>query len=184
MSLVEELASYRPADEREAAMTAEIIAFLRAHGDAYERTQRLGHITASAWIVDVDRTHALLTHHRKLGRWLQLGGHVDGERDTRAAALREAREESGLAAIVPLTAGIYDVDVHVIPARHDEAEHKHYDIRFAFEANRFAPLIVSDESHALAWVELSELERDEADESVTRLARKTQHLGGRLREGV
>jgi len=180
MRLLDELVRYHPADERETAMTAEIIAFLGAHDDAFERTQRLGHITASAWIVDADRTHALLTHHRKLGRWLQLGGHVDGERDTRAAALREAREESGLLEIVPLTVGIYDVDVHVIPARRDEPEHKHYDIRFAFEADRLAPLIVSDESHALAWVNLHDFDRYETDESVVRLARKTSQLRARL----
>ena len=178
MTLFDELARYRANDEREAAMAADVRAFLAAHDDAYERTQLLGHITASAWIVDRERTHVLLTHHRKLGRWLQLGGHVDGERDVRAAALREAREESGLTAIVPLGTAIYDVDVHVIPARANEPEHRHYDIRFAFEADRSAPLILSDESHALAWVPLAEIARYDTDESVLRLARKTPPSAG------
>ncbi len=176
MTLTDELARYRGADERERAMAAEVAAFLDEHDDAFERSLLLGHITASAWIVDRERTHALLTHHRKLGRWLQLGGHVDGERDVRAAALREAQEESGLAEIVALEEAIYDVDVHVIPARGAEPRHKHYDIRFAFEADRRAPLVVSDESHALAWVALDELDRYDTDESVMRLARKTARL--------
>lgn len=158
-------------------MRRRAIAFLTEYGTAaYDRALPAGHITASAWIVDPSRTRAVLLHHRKLDRWLQLGGHVDGERDVRAAALREAREESGLVEIVSLEAGIYDVDVHVIPARRDEPEHFHYDIRFAFEADRFAPLVVSDESHALAWIPLAELDRYETDESVMRLARKTTLL--------
>lgn len=176
MTLSEELARYWGVDDRERAMAAEVAAFLDEHDDAFERSQLLGHITASAWIVDRERTHALLTHHRKLGRWLQLGGHVDGQRDVRAAALREAQEESGLVEIVALGTPIYDVDVHVIPARGAEPEHKHYDIRFAFEADRAAPLVVSDESYALSWVALDELERYDTDDSVRRLARKTERL--------
>jgi len=178
MTLSDELARYRGANDRERAMVAEVAAFLDEHDDAFERSQLLGHITASAWIVDRERAHALLTHHRKLGRWLQLGGHVDGQPDVRAAALREAQEESGLVEIVALGTAIYDVDVHVIPVRGAEPEHKHYDIRFAFEADRAAPLVVSGESHALAWVALDELDRYETDESVRRLARKTERLAG------
>ena len=92
----------------------------------------------------------LLAHHRKLGRWLQPGGHSDGDPDTLAVALREAREESGLD-VRALDDAIFDIDVHRIPARGREPAHLHFDVRFLVQAehDRFR---VSDESHALAWV--------------------------------
>jgi len=135
-----------------------------------------GHVTASAWVLDAARTHVLLTHHRKLGRWLQLGGHADGDRDVRAVALREALEESGLPALRFVAGALYDVDVHVIPARPGEPEHRHYDVRFAFVAPPGAEPVCSDESHAVAWIPLAELDRYGADASVRRLAAKTARL--------
>lgn len=85
-----------PLDPCEAAMAAAIIAFVEAEPRCAERSLAGGHLTGSAWIVDTARRRALLTHHRKLGLWLQPGGHADGEPDLRAVAWREAREESGL----------------------------------------------------------------------------------------
>jgi 8-oxo-dGTP pyrophosphatase MutT (NUDIX family) len=164
---------YAPADPHEAAMRERLLAFVAAHDDALERTCRAGHVTASAWIVEPSRTRALLTHHRKLGKWLQLGGHVDGESDVRAAALREAHEESGLHSLRFVTTAVYDLDVHPIPARPHEPAHDHYDVRFLLEADAAEPLTVSGESHELAWVPLGALAAYGADESVLRLARKT-----------
>lgn len=176
LTLIAEIDAYDAVDGRERAMADEVRAFVLAVDDCFERTHLGGHITASAWIVDEQREHALLTHHRKLNRWLQLGGHADGDTDVRRVALREAIEESGLTAIRFASAGIFDIDVHRIPAGTNEPEHKHYDVRFAFIADRTAPLIVSDESHELAWRLLAELDRDDTDESVRRMARKTMRL--------
>lgn len=178
--LLGELAAYVPADARERAMAVELTAFVAAHADCFERTLAIGHITASAWVIDAAGTHALLTHHRKLGRWLQLGGHADGDSDVRRVALREAREESGLCGIRFATRAIYDLDVHLIPARPDEPQHRHYDVRFAFVADRAAALTVSPESHELAWLPVAELDAGNVDSSVRRLARKTARL---LRNG-
>ena len=177
-SLLDELRAYVPADPREAAMRARLVAFVAEHHDAFERTLATGHVTASAWVVDPARTHALLAHHRKLGKWLQLGGHVDGDADVRRAALREAREESGLTSLRFASDGIYDLDVHPIPARPGEPAHDHYDVRFALEADPAELLVTSDESHALAWIALGDLPSYGADESVLRLARKTGSIGG------
>ena len=177
-NLLAELRAYVPADPREAAMRARLVAFVAAHADAFARTLVPGHVTASAWIVDPARTRALLAHHRKLGKWLQLGGHVDGDPDVRRAALREAREESGLASLRFVSGGIYDLDVHPIPARPGEPAHDHYDVRFALEADPAEPLVTSEESHALAWIPLGDLPAYGADESVLRLARKTGTIAG------
>jgi 8-oxo-dGTP pyrophosphatase MutT (NUDIX family) len=176
VTLLEELRAYVAADPQEAAMRDRLVAFVARHPDAFERTLLIGHVTASAWIVDPTRTRALLTHHRKLGKWLQLGGHVDGDRDVRRAALREAFEESGLRSLQFVTETIYDLDVHPIPARPGEPAHDHYDVRFAMFADPAEPLAISAESKALAWVPLDALATYGADESVLRLARKTATL--------
>jgi 8-oxo-dGTP pyrophosphatase MutT (NUDIX family) len=176
--LLDELRAYAPADAREAAMRERLVAFVAAHPDAFERALTAGHVTASAWIVDPARTRALLAHHRKLGKWLQLGGHVDGDPDVRRAALREAREESGLTSLRFASDAIYDLDVHAIPARPGEPAHEHFDVRFAFEADPAEPLVTSAESHALAWVALGDLPAYGADESVLRLGRKTGGISG------
>jgi 8-oxo-dGTP pyrophosphatase MutT (NUDIX family) len=177
-TLLDELSGYEPADAREAEMRERMIAFVAAHADPFSRALAIGHVTASAWIVDAARTRALLTHHWKLGRWLQLGGHADGDPDVRRAALREAREESGLTSLRFASDRIYDLDIHTIPARPDEPAHDHYDVRFAFEADSAEPLVVSAESKDLAWVPLAALAEAGVDESVLRLARKTLGLAG------
>ena len=175
-SLLAELATYQPRDARERTMTDDLIAFVSAHPECFERSLAVGHVTASAWVTDPTGAAALLTHHRKLGRWLQLGGHADGDADVRRVALREAVEESGVTAIRFASPSIYDVDIHRIPARPGEPEHWHYDVRFAFFAARNAPLSVSAESHELRWIPLDRLDAFAVDESVRRLARKTPDL--------
>jgi 8-oxo-dGTP pyrophosphatase MutT (NUDIX family) len=174
--LLDELRTYVAADEREAKMQQRLVAFVASQPDAFARTLGIGHVTASAWIVDPSRTQALLIHHRKLGKWLQLGGHLEDDADLRTAALREAREESGLRSLRFASPAIYDLDVHHIPARAEEAAHDHYDVRFVLEADPSEPLPENAESHGLAWIPLAELERYGVDESVLRLARKTSRL--------
>jgi 8-oxo-dGTP pyrophosphatase MutT (NUDIX family) len=136
-----------------------------------------GHLTASAWIVSRESRSVLLTHHRKLDRWLQLGGHTDGETDVLSAALREAREESGLVDFVTFPPGgggeILDVDVHEIPARGDEPRHEHHDVRFLFEASESVPIRRQEvESKAMRWFRIEELGDTLAEESLARMARK------------
>ena len=123
-------------------------------------------------VEDAGYEFALLTHHRKLDRWLQLGGHIEDDLDILTAALREAREESGLDEIHPVTDAIFDVDVHPIPARKQEPEHFHYDVRFLFQARRGDSLIISDESHDLRWFSIQDLRDLSRDESIDRMVDK------------
>jgi len=175
-SLLNKLKVHTPWDAHEAAMAEALRQFVMAHADCFERSLPTGHITGSAWIVDRSRTHALLTHHRKLNKWLQLGGHADGDSDILRVALREAREESNLDAIRLVSEDIFDVDIHVIPARRREPEHLHYDVRFLLEADRGAPLTVSEESRSLAWIPLDEISRLNPEESVARMVAKTREM--------
>ena len=164
------LAAYRQRWPEESETVLRFESFVDSHPDCFHRTCRVGHITGSAWLVDAGGERVLLTHHRKLGRWLQLGGHSDGDPDPLAVALREAREESGLA-VRALDASIFDLDVHLIPARGGEPAHRHYDVRFLLAADdeRFRK---NDESHALAWVPLDGIHAFTKEESVLRMARK------------
>ena len=125
-------------------MAAETIRFVETHEDCLLRSCGPGHLTGSAWIVDVTRTRTLLTHHRKLDKWLQLGGHADGESDLLAAALREAREESGLTRLRAVSPEIFDVDRHWIPPRKTDPGHYHYDLRFLFEADPSELLAIAE----------------------------------------
>jgi 8-oxo-dGTP pyrophosphatase MutT (NUDIX family) len=163
----------RDLDSHESAMTQETIRFVREHEDCLLRTQLKGHLTGSAWVVDPSRQRTLLTHHRKLDKWLQLGGHADGDPDLLNVALREAEEESGLTKLRVVSAELFDVDRHLIPARKDEPEHWHFDLRFMIEADPADPLIVTNESKDLAWVNVDQVISLNSSESMARMVRKT-----------
>ena len=171
--MIEALGVYETSDSTEAEMLRRTKEFVSSNAQCFERTLSTGHITGSAWIVSADRRHALLTHHRKLDMWVQLGGHSDGDPDTCSVATREALEESGLQSIVLISPDIFDVDVHRIPERGAEPAHFHYDIRYLFQAAHDEPFVVSEESLALAWVEMESLVELGVDQSVLRMAAKT-----------
>jgi len=165
------LADYRQRWPGETAV-ADFEEFLVEHADAFERELTIGHFTGSAWLVSADGSRVLLTHHRKLNLWLQLGGHADGDTDLMSVALREAEEESGLDGLI-VEPEVFDLDRHRIPARGDDPEHWHYDVRYVVRAGANEAFVVSDESHALAWREIVEVARDlAADASVRRMAGK------------
>jgi 8-oxo-dGTP pyrophosphatase MutT (NUDIX family) len=140
----------------------------------YHRDHLPGHITGSAWIIDDTKSHALLVHHAKLRKWLQPGGHADGDENILSVALREADEETGLKNLTLLTKGIFDLDIHLIPARKDFPEHLHYDVRFAFTASLESILQISDESRDLKWIKLDQVsELTGQNTSINRMIEKT-----------
>jgi 8-oxo-dGTP pyrophosphatase MutT (NUDIX family) len=184
--LLDMLARYRAAFPTEADVVDRISALVEGHADCFLRTCRPGHITGAAWILSADRRRCLLTHHRKLDRWLQMGGHADGQWQVEEVALREAREESGMTRFdfVPIGGLLMplDVDVHQIPARHDpsgqliEDSHEHHDLRFLLIAHAGQETCCSNESYEIGWFTPDEIEELTDEESVLRMLRKALEL--------
>jgi 8-oxo-dGTP pyrophosphatase MutT (NUDIX family) len=171
-SLQDALRIYRAANPDAAGTADAFEQFLHSAPTVFDRSHLAGHFTGSAWLVSADGERVLLTHHRKLNAWLQLGGHADGDKDLARVALREAEEESGLGGLVVET-GIFDIDRHRIPARANEPEHWHYDVRYVVRATGSEAFVVGDESHALAWREIATLvDEPGLDASVRRMAAK------------
>lgn len=143
-----------------------------ASEDPFTRDRLAGHLTASCWLVDRSGARVLLTHHRKLDRWLQLGGHADGDRELSRVALREAEEESGLPGLT-VEPEIFDLDRHWIPERGEVPGHWHYDVRYVVHAGDDERYVVSEESHDLQWRDIASIAADpHADESMRRMAGK------------
>ena len=171
-SLAAAFADYDRAWPQEDGAGAMFLALLGDTEDPFVRARLAGHFTASAWLVDGAGERLLMTHHRKLDRWLQLGGHADGDRDLAAVALREAEEESGLSDLVVLPE-IFDLDRHWIPEHKGVPGHWHYDVRHVVHAGDDEAFVVGEESHDLAWRDIRAIAEDAAaDASLRRMAGK------------
>jgi 8-oxo-dGTP pyrophosphatase MutT (NUDIX family) len=170
--LIESLNKYSTSFNEEKQFIARFLELLKSR-DAYQRTHLPGHITGSAFIVDQNREFTLLTHHAKLNKWLQPGGHADGDENVIGVALREAEEETGVKNFKLITPTIFDLDIHLIPARKDFPEHFHYDVRFLFTASKDEPLVITEESHDLGWKKIADIERlTDNNPSMVRMAKK------------
>lgn len=142
---------------------------LAAHPDGMYKPCGAGHLTSSALVIDPSRGQVLLTLHKKLNMWLQMGGHCEpGDPTVEAAALREATEESGIAGLTLLPGGPVRLDRHPIPA----PCHWHLDVQYAALAPAGAAGEISDESLDLRWFGYDEV-ADVADTSVVRLVERT-----------
>ncbi|MBX7143612.1 MAG: NUDIX hydrolase [Oligoflexia bacterium] len=173
------LKRYCPIDKADAECARQFHAFIEKHENCFERALGVGHVTGSSWLLDLTAESVLLTHHRKLGKWVQLGGHADGDSDVAAVALREATEESGLNGIRLVSSEIFDLDIHEIPARGVEPTHLHFDVRFLMQVTNSDPYAVSAESLDLAWIPVVQLCQENVDQSLRRMALKTQERYGR-----
>ena len=178
--LIRALADHAAASAEEEASLERLRRFVAGPSDPFARSNPEGHVTGSAIVARPDGSAFLVVYHRKLGRWLQPGGHIEpADASCLAAARREVMEETGVAELLPLAVrgvpseleeGIFDVDVHQIPANSREGAHAHFDVRYAFEA-RAVQLTVSDEVKAARWVELEAVAALNDEESIARPVR-------------
>jgi 8-oxo-dGTP pyrophosphatase MutT (NUDIX family) len=180
VTLASTLAAHQPADDEEAADLRLILDFLARHRQPFDRGIAEGHLTGSALTLSRSGAHVLLLHHRKLGRWLQPGGHADpGESEGERVALREAAEETGIAglALHACAPRPLDVDVHEIPARPGEPAHLHLDLRYLVTAPDDAVLARAEaEASALRWFTWGELDGLDLDHGLRRALAKARRI--------
>lgn len=176
-ALIDLLERYTPESSQGERFREQILQFVRSNPDTcLLRSNLVAHLTGSAWIIDQQtRSRALLVHHAKLNRWLQPGGHADGDPDLRGVALKETLEETGMSAS-PAFDDIFDLDVHLIPFHKETPPHLHLDLRFLLLADSTQPLAVSEESHAVRWFNFDEIPALGIDHSVARLLEKGRKL--------
>lgn len=158
---------------------ADILSFVADHDDALHRSCRQGHLTGSALVVDHTGRRIVLLHHRKLQRWLQPGGHCDGDANLAAVALREATEETGLVGLRVHPVAI-DLDVHEVAPPAD-GPHLHLDARFLIVAPEGADLTRNHESTAIRWVVPRDLDEFDVDAGTVRMVRHGLDTLGQLR---
>jgi len=174
--LLELLQNYSAFNDEEKKMYNELSSFVKSYENCFERSLEIGHITGSCFIVNKERTHSLLMHHAKLDMWLQPGGHCDGDPDVASVSHKEAEEETGLKHLKIIAERIYDLDIHLIPARNGIVAHHHYDVRFLIEADMNESLISNEESMALEWVPLEDVRNYNESPSVLRMVEKLSHF--------
>ncbi len=164
-------------DDIEIGGTAgQVIDFMDRNPDALLRSCEEGHLTGSALVLDRSSSSMVLLFHAKLRRWLQPGGHADGDGDLAGVALREATEESGLRGLVALP-DVADIDIHRVEPPNAQS-HLHMDVRFVLRANEGRELSGNEESLDLRWVPIDEIDRWDVDDSLRRLARRGVELMG------
>ena len=186
---------YRLKDPLEDSQTAnKFFEFVDADPGCFLRSNILGHLTGSALVVNPSLTKVLLTHHKKLGMWLQLGGHADGHHLIHEVAMTEAREESGLTNLSYLNYSAdlfknsafshplpFDLDRHLIPANSRDPQHYHYDVRYLIVATSEALPVVSEESHDVRWFTFDEAHQVTSELSMRRQFSKVAWIKTRLK---
>ena len=180
MALRDDLSRHDAADPEEAAHLRRIVDFVGRHADPFDRRIAEGHLTGSALVASAHGDRVLLLHHRKLGRWLQPGGHADPrETSGEAVALREAHEETGIVglALHPAAPRPLDVDVHDIPAFGAEPAHAHLDLRYLVVAPAADAITRSAaETNDCRWFEWDELANLDLDRGLVRALAKARRL--------
>ena len=161
MKIVEEIKKSRPCNEQEQRDKAVILAFLENNEDAFLRSNLLAHMTASSWIVNPERTKTLMVYHNIYDSWSWTGGHADGETDLLAVALREAREETGIAHVRPVSPEIFSLEVLTVDGHEKRGayvpSHLHMNVTYLLEAEESDTLrVCREENSGVAWFTLEE----------------------------
>lgn len=164
--------------DEESFFRRQTLDFVQNNDQFWQRSTLSGHLTGSAWVLNLQRDKVLLIHHRGLDKWFQPGGHAEpGDNSLLETARREAGEECGLQGLASLSEVIFDLDIHVIPAKKDIPEHLHYDLRFAFSAASAELNGNPEELKGLDWVSPEALlRRTDTQQSLRRMAIKSLRL--------
>lgn len=155
-TLIKQLQDYHPYDNLESSFIAKFLELLQKE-NCYTRQNLEAHITASAWITDPERNSVLLLHHAKLNRWLQPGGHSDGNENLEEVVHKEVSEETGISDCKFIQSTLFDIDIHTIPVYKNIPEHDHYDVRFLMEAPAGSKILKNSESNEVKWVRLENI---------------------------
>ena len=160
-ALIDKLENYKPYNEQEDADRGEILRQLKSFPDIFTRENRNAHMTASSWIVNPARTKVLMVYHNIYDSWSWTGGHADGETDLLAAALREAKEETGIKKVRPVTEDIYSLEILTVDGhvKHGKyvSSHLHLNVTYLLEADEDEILHKKDdENSGVAWFGLDE----------------------------
>ena len=160
MHYLNEIAAYVPGCEQERADRELTLRFAREHPDGLLRSNLTGHFTASAWIVNPARDRVLFCYHNIYRSWSWVGGHADGESDLAAVALKEAREETGIAGHLAQE-GVFSLEILTVDGHERRGvyvpSHLHYNLTYLVEADETAPLRVkADRNSGLRWFTLAE----------------------------
>lgn len=156
-TLREVITAYVPTCEQEERDQALMLAFLDANPDCLTRDNLVAHFTASAWVVNPSRDKVLMVYHNIYDSWSWTGGHADGDADLQQVAYREAREETGIETLKPLSEGpvsleVITVDGHVKKGKY-VSSHLHLNLTYLFEADEAQALSVrEDENSGVAWI--------------------------------
>ena len=161
MKIIEEIKKYRPCNAQEQRDQALILDFLEKNGDAFLRSNLLAHMTASSWIVNPERTKTLMVYHNLYDSWSWTGGHADGETDLLSVALREAREETGIEHVRPLSPEIFSLEVLTVDGHEKRGEyvpsHLHMNVTYLLEAEESDTLhVCREENSGVAWFSLED----------------------------
>lgn len=171
------LKTYHSRYEEENRYRDSMLSLLEYFPNCFDRDCLSGHFTGSAWILDQKLSQVLLVHHKKLNRWLQPGGHADGDENLFRVARKEANEETGIQTFLDIQKSIFDLDIHLIPKRKDVSAHYHFDVRILMIADDNEKIMANKESNEVKWVDIDEIAPlSEYNTSIRRMISKTKAL--------
>lgn len=161
MDIIEQLKNYEPYNEQEKHDKAGILQYLEREKDVFSRNNKMAHMTASAWVVNKDRTKVVMIYHNIYDSWSWMGGHADGEEDLFAVAIKEVKEESGLNNIIPISTDIFSLEILTVDGHIKRGEyvssHLHLNVTYLFEADEKEILTIkADENSGVEWFGLDE----------------------------
>lgn len=154
--VIRKIGEYEPANEQETEDKALMLSWLEHNDDAFSRENAIAHVTVSGWVVNKDRSKVLMVYHNVYDSWSWLGGHADGETDLLSVAVKEVKEESGLAEVHPVSEDIMSLEVLTVDGHEKKgryvSSHLHMNVTFLLEADSESALsIKADENSNVAW---------------------------------